>query len=499
TSTAWGRVANLVFSPCKLLTRGNPSLKSNLHLQAFPASRGSFPFFSLLSLWACIMPQIASRNSQAVRPDLVLSEQPSTVRNFWKKIRWVNTIALIGTPLLSLYALYSTPIHTKTLIWSIIWYYCTGLGITAGYHRLWAHRSYSASLSLRIVLMLVASGAAQGSIRWWSAAHRNHHRFTDTEKDPYSMQKGFFHAHMGWIMMTPDPKKKGRSDISDLDVDPLVKFQHRHFTPIMIFMGFILPCVVAGYGWGDFRGGFFFAGILRLVVVHHATFCVNSLAHWIGDQPFDDRLTPRDHVLTAFATLGEGYHNFHHEFPIDYRNAIEWYQYDPTKWLIRLFHVLGLASGLRQFPSNEIQKGIVQQRQKKLDQWRGRLDWGVPVDQLPVIEYDDYIEAAKEKNLILMSGVVHDVTDFISSHPGGKALIKSGIGKDMTAAFNGGVYDHSNAAHNLLATMRVGVVRGGMQVEIRKRGQKEGKFGELDVLSRRFPHTNPAAAIALTI
>jgi stearoyl-CoA desaturase (Delta-9 desaturase) len=204
-------------------------------------------------------------------------------------------------------------------------------------------------------------------------------------------------------------------------------------------------------------------------------FCVNSLAHWLGDQPFDDRNSPRDHVFTALVTLGEGYHNFHHEFPSDFRNAIEWWQYDPTKWFIWCMKKVGLAYNLKQFRANEIQKGRVQQMQKKLDQARGRLDWGTPLEQLPVMEWDDFVEQADKEGraLIAIGGVVHDVSGFIADHPGGKALISSAIGKDATAMFNGGVYNHSNAAHNLLSTMRIGVIRGGMEVEIWKRAQAE--------------------------
>ncbi len=137
---------------------------------------------------------------------------------------------------------------------------------------------------------------------------------------------------------------------------------------------------------------------------------------------------------------------------------------------------MGLAFDLKQFKQNEIEKGRVQQQQKKLDQKRARLDWGVPLDQLPVIEWDDFIDQAKNgRGLIAVAGVVHDVSEFIKNHPGGKAMISSGIGKDATAMFNGGVYMHSNAAHNLLSTMRVGVIRGGCEVEIWKRAQRENK------------------------
>lgn len=268
----------------------------------------------------------------------------------------------------------------------------------------------------------------------------------------------------------------GRTDISDLNEDPVVVWQHKHYLKVVLFMGLVFPMLVSGLGWNDWVGGIIYAGILRIFFVQQATFCVNSLAHWLGDQPFDDRNSPRDHVITAIVTLGEGYHNFHHEFPSDYRNAIEWHQYDPTKWSIWMWKQMGLAYDLKQFRHNEIEKGRVQQQQKKLDQKRARLDWGVPLDSLPVLEWEDYVDQAKNgRGLIAVAGVVHDVSEFIKEHPGGKAMISSGIGKDATAMFNGGVYMHSNAAHNLLSTMRVGVIRGGCEVEIWKKAQRENK------------------------
>ncbi|KAL8801937.1 MAG: hypothetical protein Q9182_004118 [Xanthomendoza sp. 2 TL-2023] len=235
-------------------------------------------------------------------------------------------------------------------------------------------------------------------------------------------------------------------------------------------MGWIFPTLVCGLGWGDWLGGFIYGGILRAFFGQQATFCVNSLAHWLGDQPYDDKKSPRDHLITALITLGEGYHNFHHEFPSDYRNAIEWHQYDPTKWAIWTWKQMGLAFDLKRFKQNEIEKGRLQQQQKRIDQKRLKLDWGVPLDELPVMEWDDFQDLVKNGGcLIAVAGVVHDVTGFIKQHPGGQSMIKSGFGKDATAMFNGGVYMHSNAAHNVLSTMRVAVIRGGCEVEIWKR------------------------------
>ncbi|ROW02165.1 hypothetical protein VSDG_02528 [Cytospora chrysosperma] len=405
-----------------------------------------------------------------------ITDQPITLKNWYKHINWLNVTFILFIPMLGFVSTYWVPLTLKTAIWSFIYYFNTGLGITAGYHRLWAHRSYKATLPLRIYLAAVASGAVEGSARWWSRDHRAHHRYTDTEKDPYSVRKGLLYSHIGWMVMKQNPKRIGRTDITDLNEDPVVVWQHLNFIKCVITMGLIFPTLVAGLGWGDWVGGFVYAGILRIFVVQQATFCVNSLAHWLGEQPFDDRNSPRDHVVTAIVTLGEGYHNFHHEFPSDYRNAIRWWQYDPTKWSIWTWKQLGLASDLKTFRQNEIDKGRLQQQQKKLDQQRVRLDWGTPLEQLPVIDWDDFVEQAKSgRGLVAIAGVIHDVTDFIKDHPGGKALINSAIGKDATAIFNGGVYLHSNAAHNLLSTMRVGVLRGGCEVEIWKRAQMENK------------------------
>jgi stearoyl-CoA desaturase (delta-9 desaturase) len=289
------------------------------------------------------------------------------------------------------------------------------------------------------------------------------------------VSKGFWYSHIGWMVIKQNPKRIGRSDISDLNEDPVVVWQHKHYIKSVLTMALIVPSLVCGLGWGDWYGGFVYAGILRTGFIQQATFCVNSLAHWLGEQPFDDRNSPRDHVITALVTLGEGYHNFHHEFPSDYRNAIEWWQYDPTKWMIYAWKRLGLAYDLKQFKQNEIEKGRLQQLQKKVDQKRAKLDWGIPISQLPVFSWEEFVAQTRNNGqaLVAIGGVIHDIAPFIREHPGGKALILSAVGKDATAIFNGGVYQHSNAAHNLLSTMRVGVVHGGGEVEIWKKTRAE--------------------------
>lgn len=223
-------------------------------------------------------------------------------------------------------------------------------------------------------------------------------------------------------------------------------------------------------------------GIFKVFVIQQATFCVNSLAHWIGTQPFDDKRTPRDHFLTAFVTFGDGYHNFHHEFPSDYRSALKWYQYDPTKHLIKLTSKVGLACNLETFSQNAIEQGLIQQKQKKLDEARGQLNWGPSLSSLPVWDETEFLAISKEqKGIVIIAGIVHDLSGFITEHPGGQALVRTSVGKDATTAFTGGVYAHSNAAHNMLATMRIAVMRGSgatsdtVQLQgrmIAERGQK---------------------------
>ncbi|KAK5651557.1 hypothetical protein OQA88_11922 [Cercophora sp. LCS_1] len=417
---------------------------------------------------------LRSRKQDLRKPHI--TDQPITLENWYQHVNWLNTTLILFIPLAGLIYSYWVPLQMKTLVFSVTYYYFAGLGITAGYHRLWAHTSYKATLPLRIFLAAGGSAAVEGSARWWSSGHRSHHRYTDTDKDPYSVRKGLLYSHIGWMVMKQNPRRIGRTDITDLNEDPVVVWQHQHYLKTVIVMALVVPTLICGLGWGDYLGGFIYGGILRIFFIQQATFCVNSLAHWLGDQPFDDRNSPRDHVITALVTLGEGYHNFHHEFPSDFRNAIEWWQYDPTKWAIWIWKQMGLAYNLKTFPQNEIEKGRLQQQQKKLDQKRSTLDWGIPLEQLPVISWDDYVAQAKDgKALVAVAGVIHDVTDFIKDHPGGKALISSAIGKDATAIFNGGVYNHSNAAHNLLSTFRVGVLRGGCEVEIWKRAQSENK------------------------
>ncbi|TPX37506.1 hypothetical protein SmJEL517_g00529 [Synchytrium microbalum] len=395
-------------------------------------------------------------------------------------IEWLNVVIFIVTPALSLYGFYTTQLTFQTAIWAVVYYFCTGLAITAGtqtvesiiislpstnpfeqLHRYFAHRSYEAAFPMRLLLALFGAGALQGSIKWWCRDHRAHHRYTDSSRDPYGANKGVFWSHIGWLVVKQDKDKIGRVDISDLKRDKIVMWQHDWFPIIGLFMAFVFPTLVAYIGWGDFWGGFYFAGVARLVVVHHATFCVNSLAHWLGEASYDDRQTPRDHFITALVTLGEGYHNFHHEFPSDYRNAILFWQYDPTKWTIWICSLFGLTYNLKMFPENEIVKGRIQMQEKKIDELKKKLNWGKPLDELPEWTWKEFaLKKDGGQNYLVVDKIVYNVHSFMEDHPGGRGFLKTSIGRDVSASFNGAIYFHSNAARNLATRMRIAKIVG---------------------------------------
>lgn len=400
-------------------------------------------------------------------------------------LEWPLVIFVIGVPTVAFISLLSVEIYRQT-IWFMVFYgLLRGLCITAGktfcsnihgcmttflqkhigYHRLWAHKSYCASPTLKLFLAIIGAGAGEGAIKTWCRDHRAHHRYVDTDQDPYNVQKGFFHAHIGWIIFKKDQHSAksattGRVDISDLKSDPIVEWQRQYYRQLLLLMGYAFPTIVCGLLWGDYLGGFVLGGCLGTSGVQQSTFCINSVAHWVGSQPFQATKSPRDNLLTAFLTLGEGYHNFHHEFPIDYRNGTRWYDYDPTKWVIWICDQLGLASNLRRFPQNEIQKGRIQRKRESLRRESELIDWGSPLAQLPVMDWDEYRQQTRTGcNLIVISGVVYDVSGFVAIHPGGVSLLTGAIGKDATQMFEGGVYRHSNAATNLLDTMRLAVIK----------------------------------------
>ncbi len=246
-------------------------------------------------------------------------------------------------------------IYFNGIVWQepiilISGWWLAGMGITFGYHRLFAHRSFKAHPVVQFIAMLCGSAALQNTILKWSSDHRIHHNKLDTEEDPYSITKGFFHAHIGWIIEDKPTEIKG---VHDLEKNPIVMFQYKYYWLIGIGLSFILPMYL-GYLYGRPLGGLLWGGFLRVTFVHHFTFFINSLCHFAGKRPFEPESTARDSWWVAFFTFGEGFHNFHHKFQWDYRNGIRWYDFDPGKWAIKFLSFFNLTTDIRKVEEYKI-------------------------------------------------------------------------------------------------------------------------------------------------
>jgi stearoyl-CoA desaturase (Delta-9 desaturase) len=281
---------------------------------------------------------------------------PNLRESWYRRLNWTNTIFLIVSPLLVI-TLLPVTVYFNGLDWRMVVLFvvaclCTSISITGGYHRLFAHKSYQAHVLLKLFYLICGAAALQGSALKWCSDHRRHHRNVDTDKDPYSIKKGFFFAHIGWVFLKEEEEYKN-SYANDLASDPLVKWQDKYCVAIAIIVGFVVPTLV---GWAFDRplSGLLWGGFARVVVTHHCTFFINSLCHMWGSQPFNLTVSARDNFVLAFFTYGEGYHNFHHKFEGDYRNGFRWYHWDPTKWTIKTLSYLKMTWNLRKISETEI-------------------------------------------------------------------------------------------------------------------------------------------------
>lgn len=225
-------------------------------------------------------------------------------------------------------------------------YVATGLGITVGYHRLIAHRSFTCPAWVELGILMVAGWALQNSALKWCGDHLRHHAQCDGDGDPYNAQRGFWYSHCGWIFVDHSHVDNDKY-LSRLRQDRVVMWQHRYYVPIVL-SGFAFPFFVGliTNGWMGGLGCFLLAGVGRTFWVLNSTFCINSICHLWGSQPHGRANSSRNSWWVSLLTFGEGFHNYHHSFPSDYRNGSRWYNFDPSKWLIFTLSMFGLASGL---------------------------------------------------------------------------------------------------------------------------------------------------------
>ncbi|KAJ1368553.1 Delta(9)-fatty-acid desaturase fat-6 [Parelaphostrongylus tenuis] len=289
-------------------------------------------------------------------------QEESKKYNYKTKVVYRNVALFAALHVGSLIGLYQVIFEAKwqTLAWLVFLYIFGGLGITAGAHRLWSHRSFRAKLPLRILLMIMNTSALQNDIIEWARDHRCHHKWTDTDADPHNTRRGFFFAHMGWLLVRKHPQVKNHGkklDLSDLFADPVCTFQRKYYKPLVLIFCFLLPTAIPAKFWGEsVYVAFYTAGLLRYCLLLHATWLINSAAHWFGFKPYDKNISPVESVWTTVSAMGEGGHNFHHTFPQDYRTSEYSLKFNWTKLFIDVCAALGLVYDRKSFSDAVIQR-----------------------------------------------------------------------------------------------------------------------------------------------
>jgi len=270
-------------------------------------------------------------------------------RPYKMEIVWRNVIIMTFVHAGGLYGLYLLFTQAKWQTWfsTYIWYAMSGIGITAGAHRLWAHKSYKAKFPLQMLLVFMNCAAMQDDVIQWSRDHRVHHKWTETDADPYNAMRGFFFCHVGWLLCKKHPAVKemgAKIDMSDLANDPLLAFQRKFYKPLALLCCFVIPTMVPCLFWGESLWvSYFTMGLFRYALTLNMTWTVNSLAHMYGSKPYDKHIEPTQNLTCMIGAFGEGWHNYHHSFPWDYRASEYAWKINATTPFIDFFTWVGWA------------------------------------------------------------------------------------------------------------------------------------------------------------
>jgi stearoyl-CoA desaturase (delta-9 desaturase) len=267
--------------------------------------------------------------------------------------------------------LWNEALHWGDLVVFAVCYVLTGLGVTVGFHRHLTHRAFKAKRWVRGTLAILGSAAIEGPVIAWVADHRKHHAFADVEGDPHSPHvdhgvglkgalKGLVHAHVGWLFIHTHRGNKQRY-APDLLGDPLIRWIDRTFV-LWIFVGLAFPFVLGGLIGGSLDAaltGLLWGGAVRMLVVHHVTYSINSLCHFFGRQAFDTGDESRNLAWLAPFTFGEAWHNNHHAFPTSFEHGMRRWQFDPSRWVIRGLEKMGLVwDVVRISPERQARKAV---------------------------------------------------------------------------------------------------------------------------------------------
>jgi len=282
------------------------------------------------------------------------SDTPDT-RIDWTNLLFIGGYHVALIVLLPIYLMERAPSWELVLGSWALWTLSL-MAITTGYHRLYAHRTYKTNRFIEAVLLFFGTMAVQGSVLQWSSDHRMHHKHVDSDDDPYNAEKGFWHSHMLW-MFTGRRLVRDRW-VHDLIKDPVLRFQHKYFAPLMVLVNIVAIAVLWAIT-GDLLGAIVVGFLARLFLVHHCTWFINSLAHMWGSKPYSTEHSAVNNFILSLLTFGEGYHNYHHTFAGDYRNGIRWYQFDPPKYVIWLLKKVGLARDVKQVNHLTIKRKLI--------------------------------------------------------------------------------------------------------------------------------------------
>ncbi|XP_066137919.1 acyl-CoA Delta(11) desaturase-like [Euwallacea fornicatus] len=302
-------------------------------------------------------------NSQAIQKK---GRYKCFLGEFETKIYWGNLIGILVLHLLTLHALITFN-YIKDF-----WLFCYVLligeigafGITAGAHRYWTHKCFKATLPLKVILLFCYSVAGQNTLLEWVKDHRVHHKFSETEADPHNSNRGFLFAHVGWLCMKKHPEviRKGKMiDVSDICGDPLVAFHIRHWAWFKLIFCFILPIIIPPVFFAQPWLLTTHINIARYCLSLNFTWAVNSFAHFYGNKPYNKHIQPTENKLVSWVSFGEGWHNYHHSFPWDYRAAEIGRRPNFTTFWLDLFAKLGWAYELKT-TSSEIIDNMVKDK-----------------------------------------------------------------------------------------------------------------------------------------
>ncbi|XP_021183628.3 acyl-CoA Delta(11) desaturase [Helicoverpa armigera] len=277
---------------------------------------------------------------------------------FVTPIRWVNTIAITAFHIIGvlwfLRFVYfiDKPFKWQTLIFGYLVGQVAGFGVTGGAHRYWCHRSYKATLPLQWILIICYSTAGQNTIYEWVRDHRVHHKFSETTADPHDANRGFLFSHVGWLMMKKHPnvlRQGAKLDLSDITNDPLIQFHTKYFLLFKIVFCFVIPSVIPALCWDEcWEISVMSQSVLRYLLSLNFTWSVNSFAHLWGNKPYDKNIMPVENWGVSIVAMGEGWHNYHHTFPWDYKAAELGIPMNLTTTLLNHFASIGWAYDLKE-------------------------------------------------------------------------------------------------------------------------------------------------------